>query len=111
MIFVLTAGPGTRRDELLSLLKQLQIRDDVGLVLNRELDRKVRVGREHVRVERGELLERLCAIVMEVRSGLLHAPERRDLEHAGEERRVPDGRWWHTGRTRVRQGYPRIRQP
>jgi len=48
---------------------------------------------------------------MEMRRGLLDTPERGALEKAGEERRMPDERRWQAGRTRVRQGYPRIRLP
>ena len=46
-----------------------------------------------------------------MRRGLLDTPERGALEKAGEERRMPDERRWQAERTRVRQGYPRIRRP
>ena len=78
--------PVVLRDE--ELLEQLQERDYVGLVLSRELDREIRGGREQVRVERGDLLECLRAVVMKVGSGLRHAPKRRNIEHAGKEHRM-----------------------
>ena len=72
---------------------------------------KSRTGRKQVRVEGGDLFQCFRAVVMEVGSGLLHAPERWDLEEAGEERRVPNERRWHTRWTRIRQRDPRIRRP
>src|SRR5262245_27435060 len=63
---------GGMRDAELS--EQLQIGDHIDLVLSRELHWKIGTVREHVRVERGDLLECLRAVVMKIGSGLLHAP-------------------------------------
>ena len=63
-----------------SLLEQLQIRDDVGLILWRENDRASRDHVEEQRVVRGDTLERLRGVVVKVRRGVPDPAERRDLE-------------------------------
>ena len=73
-----------------------------------ELHWKIQVVREQVRVERRDLFQCFRAVVVEVGSGLLHAPERGDLEEVGEERRVPNERGGHTRRTRIGQGNAQI---
>jgi len=71
------------------LPKQLQERDDVGLVLFGQdhrriaVERRVRGDREKLHVVPYHVLERRCQVVVEVRRGFVNGPERRNLERVG----------------------------